>query len=137
VGDICIDALAPVNGCFDAASNSCRFTPRVMVQDNWGWCTGECRNTVVGGNLEDTASTKVRHPYGGCYVGNVFNGTNEQRVRFNTRSTVPRPGGPVSEASLYVVPTNECSPSGATNTVRPWVVYPGSLQLRRSDEVAE
>lgn len=140
VGDTCLDALAPPSGCFDAASNSCRFTPRVMVQDNWGWCSGECRNTVVGGNLEDSSTTKVRHPYGGCYVGNVFNGTDTQRTRFNTRSTVaqplPPPTGP-SDSQLYVVPTNECSPAGPSATVRPWVVYPGSLQLRRSDEVAE
>ncbi|MCC6563583.1 hypothetical protein IT087_01690 [Candidatus Uhrbacteria bacterium] len=136
VGDTCIDALAPPNGCFDAASNSCRFTPRVMIQDNWGWCSGECRNTIVGGNLEDTASVKVRHPYGGCYVGNVFNGTFEQRTRFNTQSTVARSGA-VTTQNLYVVPNNECNPANSGSTVRPWVVYPGSLQLRRSDEVTE
>lgn len=140
VGDTCIDALAPPSGCFDAASNSCRFTPRVMVQDNWGWCSGECRNTLVGGNLEDTASVKVRHPYGGCYVGNVFNGTEDQKVRFNNRSTNADTGIGVGAAQLYVVPgaeAGECNPAASGGTVRPWVVYPGSLQLRRSDEVSE
>ncbi len=147
VGDTCIDALAPPNGCFDAASNSCRFTPRVMIQDNWGWCSGECRNTVVGGNLEDTADVKVRHPYGGCYVGNVFNGTTEQKTRFNTRAGTALPGttrpenhyvtGGGGTPPLTLDRQGECAVNITGSTIRPWVVYPGSLQLRRSDELGE
>jgi hypothetical protein len=141
-GDTCIDSLAPPSGCFDSASNSCRFTPRVMVQDNWGWCSGECRGRTVAGNLEDNAGVKVKHPFGGCYTGNVFNGTNEERVRFNTKSTETTvgPGGP---GELYVTGSGadskygECRPDASGGTIRPWVVYPGSLQLRRSDEIAQ
>ena len=165
-GDQCIDALAPPDGCFDAASNACRFTPRVMLQDNWGWCTGECRNTIVGGNLEDTGTCSgapertcradsecasgqtcvlsVLHPYGGCYVGNVFNGTQSSRVRFNTRAS-ERTTGPVPanhNVTGYISETSgECSlnlPGSGTlrlQSSRPWIVYPGSLQLRRSDEI--
>jgi hypothetical protein len=168
-GDQCIEALAPPNGCFDAASNACRFTPRIMLQDNWGWCTGECRNTIVGGNLEDTGTCSgppnrtcrvdsecssgqtcilpVLHPYGGCYVGNVFNGTQDSRTRFNTRADKPLPASTpgVSQSDHYVTGNDgatglgECRLSapgdGINPTQRPWIVYPGSLQLRRSDEI--
>ncbi|TSC62370.1 MAG: hypothetical protein G01um1014106_634 [Parcubacteria group bacterium Gr01-1014_106] len=148
-GDTCIDSLAPPSGCFDSASNSCRFTPRVMVQDNWGWCSGECRGRTVAGNLEDNAGVKVKHPFGGCYTGNVFNGTETEKIRFNTRSTIASRGPGVTPADLYVAGNlplaGECSsdlPSSdprsleIQKTSRPWIVYPGSLQLRRSDEIA-
>lgn len=139
-GDTCIDSLAPPSGCFDATSNSCRFTPRVMIQDNWGWCSGECRGTTVAGNLEDVGGVKVKHPFGGCYTGNVFNGTLEERVRFNTKSTEST-WGSGTPASLYVTGDQrdkygECSSDASGGSVRPWIVYPGSLQLRRSDEIA-
>ena len=135
-GDSCLPNLAPPVGCFDSLSNSCRFTPRVMIQDNWGWCTGECRSTVVGGNLADSPGVTVQHPYGGCYVGNVYGGSPSDRVRFNTQSTVAASGGAVTPQSLYVEPQSECSPLNANSTARPWVVYPGALELRRSSEIA-
>lgn len=141
-GDECVESLAPPGGCFDSASNACRFTPRVMLQDNWGWCTGECRNEIVGGNLEDSSTVTVKHPYGGCYVGNVFNGTQSSRTRFNTRAGSAEPNPPSVPASQHYVTGNdedtglgECRLENS-GTRRPWIVYPGSLQLRRSDEIA-
>ena len=141
-GDTCINALAPPNGCFDGDTRTCRFTPRIMLQDNWGWCTGECRNTLVGGNLEDTSSVTVKHPYGGCYVGNVFNGTQDSRTRFNTRADKAAPSSTpgVPEAQHYVTGNDRGTGLGecrleSSGTQRPWIVYPGSLQLRRSDEI--
>ncbi len=140
-GDTCIEGLAPPGGCFDTASNSCRFTPRVMVQDNWGWCTGECRSRLVGGNLEDGADVTIKHPYGGCYVGNVFGGSLNQKIRINDRSSVAEPAAGTTEGQLYVNgnlrEAGECSLESGGTSRRPWIVYPGSLQLRRSDELAD
>lgn len=69
------------------------------------------------------------HGYGGCYSGTVNGleetGTENQKVRLNT------------SGQLHVF--NECSITrsyinpGSTpnfNFIRPWIVYPGSLQLR-------
>jgi hypothetical protein len=52
-GDICLEGLAPVGGCFDEEIRTCRFSPRVMIQDNFGWCTGECRAGLTGGQPDD------------------------------------------------------------------------------------
>jgi hypothetical protein len=148
VGDSCVTNLAPPAGCFDTLSNSCRFTPRVIVQDNWGWCTGECRNTLSGGALVDGPDpvTRVRpnvlHPYGGCYTGNVYGGSATEKVRFNTKASTLDTGGDPS--SLYVTgkligdtPFGECNPNNPPNsTNRPWIVYPGALELRRNSEIA-
>jgi hypothetical protein len=46
-GDQCIIDLAPKGGCWDSATLACHFTPRVLIEDNWGWCTGECRSNVI------------------------------------------------------------------------------------------
>jgi hypothetical protein len=141
-GDTCLTNLAPTNGCFDSTSNSCRFTPRVLVVDNWGWCSGECRNTIVGGNLTDASGSTVLHPYGGCYMGNVYGGVSTERTRYNTKSnTLDTAGDP---SSLYTTGRltgdsayGECNPSNTSvPTQRPWTVYPGALELRRSSEIA-
>jgi hypothetical protein len=135
-GDTCLSNLSPSTGCFDPATNSCHFTPRLMLQDNWGWCTGECRAQVSGGALVDTPGVTVQHPYGGCYTGNVLNGASTDKIRYNTQSSVAQPGGPVTTNSLYVMPTSECSPGGTGGSARPWIIYPGSLELRRSNELS-
>jgi hypothetical protein len=142
-GDVCLEGLAPVNGCFDEELNICRFTPRVMIQDNFGWCTGECRAGLTGGQPDDvtvgpTAST-VRHPNGGCWAGSTLGG--DPNIRSNTSSS----GSNLVTGNL-VLPVSECKgdildsiPTGpvpsTSRTSRPWIVYPGSLQLRESGEL--
>jgi hypothetical protein len=41
----------------------CVFQPRVQVLDNWGWCTGSCKNPV----------TNALWPSGGCYDDDLIN----------------------------------------------------------------
>jgi hypothetical protein len=124
-GDRCVSNMAQVKnvkdpefaGCFVSGSNTCRFTPRVMVIDNWGWCTGECRNaSKVSGGPVDNQYSRVLHPNGGCF--------DATRVKSNidVNSTVGM---------------NECDPqyparysqSVSADPIRPWIVFPGSVQL--------
>ncbi|MCC7522204.1 hypothetical protein IT407_00145 [Candidatus Uhrbacteria bacterium] len=127
-GDVCLPAadIAPNNdpstgqsGCFDALTNSCKFTPRVMVQDNWGWCTGECRGSVLGGTLADS-NPYVPHPYGGCYAASPY--AAPQTTRLNSPDTTRLD----NECAI----TNPNISSQRTDHLRPWVVYPGSIQIR-------
>ena len=119
-GDSCIEGLAPPGGCWDARVNSCRFTPRVMVKDNWGWCTGECRTRLVAGTLLDDMSTEINRPaakhiYGGCYSGATHN---------SGRSIA-------SNVSSDLVPfRDECSLDLYNRNFRPWIVYLGAVNLR-------
>lgn len=127
-GDICLPAadIAPnldlttgQAGCFDALTNSCKFTPRVMVQDNWGWCTGECRGSVLGGTLADS-NPYVLHPYGGCYSASPY--AAPQTTRLNS--------APITRLDNECLATNPDSSSSRTDHLRPWIVYPGSIQIR-------
>lgn len=147
-GDRCIaGGIAPPGGCWDRVASACRFTPRVFLQDNWGWCTGECRSAVTGNQTVDAATSRIRHPYGGCYTPIPEGGTALDAVRPNTQEVVT-PDAP-SELLQRVVRENqgvECTLDGATGSLtnsggrvtssdlrrnyRPWVVFPGSLQLR-------
>ncbi|MBI5023309.1 MAG: hypothetical protein HZC05_04100 [Candidatus Magasanikbacteria bacterium] len=34
---------------WDAVFSSCKFTPKVQVLDNWGWCNGTCKTNDVSG----------------------------------------------------------------------------------------
>lgn len=140
--EYCLADLAPKGGCWDETTHACHFTPRVLVEDNWGWCTGECRQNRhavpgVGGapatvevsddtNGDATVGSEmvsVAHPFGGCYSGMPVNGTpNKNEVRLNTNQRLP-------------LTDNECNAenpgdSDARFLMRPWIVYPGSLQLR-------
>jgi hypothetical protein len=136
-GDTCVEGLAPPGGCWDATVNSCRYTPRVMVVDNWGWCTGECRNSVIGGTLVDGGvGSSVRHDYGGCYSGGTI-GAGDPNVFVNTSVNAGSPT-PQRAADKRIVQKSECNVSnpGSTNIhLRPWIVYPGSLYLRTSGEL--
>ncbi|MCK9361895.1 hypothetical protein M0Q28_06795 [Patescibacteria group bacterium] len=138
-GDVCLEGLAPVGGCFDTELRSCRFSPRVMIQDNFGWCTGECRASVTGGQPDDSSSVAVRHPNGGCWTGATLG--RDQNIRTNTNSA-----GSNLVTSNLVISISECKedavnsiPTGVvpagSRTARPWIVYPGSLQLRESGEL--
>ena len=130
-GDSCVAGLAPPGGCFDATVNSCRFTPRVWMEDNWGWCTGECRQlAVTQDTLVDIPASLVKHTFGGCYSGST-QGSDTQNVRANDRAVSDGP----SLRSSNLVPVNECgqelpAQSGSDANLRPWIVYPGALYLR-------
>lgn len=144
-GDTCIEAaLAPPNGCWDDQNNACRFTPRVFLQDNWGWCTGECRSEKVGDTLQDNASSLVRHAYGGCYTP-VPVGADERKetARLNTdlSSAVSSLAGWNGTEAIKDTVNIECRtdrPNGALPSTdadrrrnfRPWIVFPGSIQIR-------
>jgi hypothetical protein len=126
-GDRCIPNTAITGGCFNSASNTCQFTPRVYLVDNWGWCAGECRSAIspqTGKPIDDTARSdaSVRHPNGGCY--------DISRVKSNVDFTTP-----VSDAGGPVV--NECATSrpvlDGRYHMRPWIVFPGSMQLRAGE----
>lgn len=135
-GDTCVKGLAnnDSGGCWDQAVNSCRFTPRVLLQDNWGWCTGECRTQFKGGAMEDQTDpallqpSHVLHQYGGCYAWSTLG--EDRNVNFNNE--------PITLPQKSVV--NECdgikNPQENLN-LRPWMVYPGALQLRSSGEVVK
>lgn len=139
-GDTCIAAgLAPPNGCWDDQNNACRFTPRVFLQDNWGWCTGECRSERVGGTLQDNQTSAIRHTYGGCYTP-VPEGADAKEA---ARTNVPDETGvnPLIGLERSGYPKLECAidrPIGALPSTladprrnyRPWIVFPGSIQIR-------
>lgn len=152
-GDRCIaGGIAPPGGCWDRVANACRFTPRVFLQDNWGWCTGECRTTIQGGELVDSTTSRIRHPYGGCYTPVPVGGDpRKESVRPNTQElTLDNPSAQIAfESGLpRALPTGiECSvenPLGGLSrngvgrvvssdprrSQRPWITFPGSLQLR-------
>lgn len=116
VGDRCVVNMSAPGGCSDEKSNTCRFTPRVMVTDNWGWCAGECRGDLSkSGVLVDAAGVSVRHPNGGCF--------DASNIRSNASLKNP----------AYRIGDNECSPSlpafGQADAKRPWIVFPGAVQL--------
>jgi len=116
-GDTCEAGLAPSGGCFDIDNVVCRYTPKVMLKDNWNWCTGECREgPVVGNEPTDISTAKVRHINGGCWDG------TETTKNINIKQFIM--GGDEDNP-------NECelSSQGLPNSIRPWVVYPGAVQI--------
>ena len=144
-GDSCIAVgLAPPNGCWDVNNNVCRYTPRVFIQDNWGWCTGECRSTMVGGTLQDSPTSPIRHAFGGCYTPVPDEQTEKAATRYNTQPQVniDNPNRLIGAGIIYNEAVNiECKidrPIGALpatsadprRNFRPWIVFPGSVQLR-------
>ncbi len=152
-GDACADNLAPSGGCYDAQRADCRFTPRVMVIDNWGWCTGECRLEqlqtakagVVGGTRMGDAFSVTQNlqnrgianfmlfQNGGCYDGShaTYNDTfgTSFAVGSSTRSDASGNevmSGGVPDIQAY---QNACDPNIRGAHFRPWIVYQGALQL--------
>lgn len=122
VGDKCLDGLAPPGGCFDEVKNACRFTPRVLLKDSWGWCSGECRKVDLGnGNLTigPKGSEAVLHTNGGCY--DFSKAVANYDVNDN---------GKLDDKVVSGSAANECDPTdGDGTTRRPWIVFKGALQL--------
>lgn len=121
-GDKCVAGLAPPGGCYDATNNACRFTPRVIIKDNWGWCSGECRVEDLGNGRLGPGFGGVNNillPYGGCYDG--------------TGETLNRDSSKPLDVTGYVSnkTTNMCDPypTQKIKNLRPWIVFQGSLQL--------
>ncbi|MSR84850.1 hypothetical protein EXS71_00170 [Candidatus Uhrbacteria bacterium] len=135
-GDICIPTgLAPNRGCWDKKVNACRFTPRVMLQDNWGWCSGECRTKIKDNQLQDDGSdNEVLHPYGGCYSWGLADGIREGTIK-STNEVRATFGRLLNNECNSTNPDFQSLNSGYTQNYRPWIVYPGSLQLRSSGEL--
>ena len=145
-GDQCIAAgLAPPNGCWDELNGACRYTPRVFLQDNWGWCTGECRAQSGANGPRDSASSPVQHPYGGCYTPVPLGGDPQKdAARLNTQLqvTAASPNRLIGfDQDISDGRNLECAidrplgPFGASTAdprrnFRPWIVFPGSIQLR-------
>ncbi len=140
-GDQCIAAgIAPPNGCWDDRNDACRFTPRVFVQDNWGWCSGECRTQRTGDGLTDSPTSGIKHPFGGCYTPTPLGAdVRTQSTRFNTQREVTdsQPnqlvgaGGSGLECAIDrpLGPFTATGPDPRRN-FRPWITFPGSVQLR-------
>lgn len=81
------------------------------------------------------STSKIRHTYGGCFAG--ANGDPEQLtdggdIKVNSSLTNPLLSPGNNQVSL-----NECAINGlpnkdnlAASSTRPWVVYPGAVQIR-------
>lgn len=130
IGDQCLAGLAPPGGCFDEVNNACRFTPRVLLKDNWGWCSGECRQENLGGGklgpgfnfplnvLNKKNYNNILLPYGGCYdaTGETINKSPTQLLSLGHDG--------VNTGS------NMCDPYKTAGTSwRPWIVFKGAMQL--------
>jgi hypothetical protein len=119
-GDTCVTGIADFNACFDATANACRFTPRVYLMDNWGWCTGECRASLRNGLPVDNTSRSdsfVLHPNGGCY--------DITRTKRNTDSPISQPITNINECAI----ARPTTVAGGREHLRPWIVFPGSIQI--------
>jgi len=121
-GDTCLQGLAPPGGCYDTTKAACRYTPRVIVKDNWGWCTGECRvqnlgNGRLGSGFYDSHGNKVNHMLfqnGGCYDATGISRNDDTKE-------------PLIVAGSKV--KNACDPALRDTDERPWIVFPGSFDL--------
>lgn len=127
-GDRCLTNvdIAPPKGCFDSNNNACRFTPRVILKDNWGWCSGECRVEVLGGGKLGPGFGGVNNillPNGGCYDGSGQTLNTDGKTTFYVYDN--------GSGTRY---RNTCDPnlttqSGKPTSIRPWIIFQGALQL--------
>jgi len=116
-GDKCLSGLAPPGGCYDTVKSSCRFTPRILLKDSWGWCTGECRKIDQGSGvlgIGAIGSEPIIFKNGGCYDGSMLTANTDPKIK--------------------ILPINYCDPktdnySSSNKWIRPWIVYKGALQL--------
>lgn len=129
-GDSCLTNTAQPEGCFDSATQACRFTPRLLLIDNWGWCSGECRSELNARSQQpmDAADTLIRHENGGCFDASLIKSNVNLMSSLTNEQTAIGP--------------NECNPDrpktdtfGDIEARRPWIVFPGSLQIRQGEEI--
>ncbi|MDQ7815241.1 MAG: hypothetical protein RDU25_05580 [Patescibacteria group bacterium] len=122
-GDTCVPNTAEPGGCFDDTNAACRYTPRVLVKDNWGWCTGECRVQDLGGGklgpgFKDgggVARNNILLPNGGCYDASGVYWNSDPTLSLNVAQSQNK--------------NNMCDPENGGSFYRPWVVFKGALQL--------
>ncbi|MDD5725818.1 MAG: hypothetical protein PHC53_00185 [Patescibacteria group bacterium] len=138
-GESCVKGLAPQKGCFNEQLNHCRFTPRVMVFDNWGWCTGDCSN-VNDGKADDRI---VRHPNLGCYDGSQTKINSEVMSKPATSQVIS------SRPSKTGYNAQECADQDSLviNSFipkdsiyyqrRPWIVYQGAIELQAGEQALQ
>lgn len=135
-GDHCLKDVAPYSnfntktgGCFDVQTNTCRYTPRVMLVDNWGWCTGECRGLISPQShlpVDNASVDRVVHPNGGCYDASLLrdNSNITKIVGYNECSMTPE------ESTGAQFPSDSTATVNKTDAIyRPWIVFPGSVSL--------
>jgi hypothetical protein len=139
-GEACVAGLAPQGGCFNQKLNHCRFTPRIMVFDNWGWCTGNC-STPEDGKTDDHI---VRHPNLGCYDG------SRTKINSEVASQTPVASKVISlRDSKLGYNAQECADNEELsensfiplNSLyyqrRPWVVYQGAIEVAAGRQALE
>ncbi|MFA6447603.1 MAG: hypothetical protein WCW31_05125 [Patescibacteria group bacterium] len=122
----CVMGLSPMGGCLNSVLNRCRYTPRVMVMDNWGWCTGDCtqKGEEQPGGAAVSREKLIRHPNGGCWDGSQTK-INYEEVKQTNSATL----------------SNECSSIGLADKdltlwqklYRPWAMFNGSVEVGYSE----
>lgn len=138
--DTCNKSIAPPSGCYDVTKSACRFTPRVLVEDNWGWCTGECRIQSSAGKLTGGlgSSNHLLLNNGGCYDG------SQSYLNIDPKLKSDPTGGPSGKYSGYISTgysdaygngpskfdsLNMCNPASTDPAHSPWVVFHGAYEL--------
>jgi hypothetical protein len=112
VGESCVSGLAPRGGCYNESLYRCRYTPRIMVKDNWGWCTGDCTQTNESQPNSTFGDYNIRHPNGGCLDASDTK-LNTVVANNTDASTLP----------------NECRAEIVNPLYRPWIIYQGSVEV--------
>lgn len=126
-GDACVAGMAPpssedggIGGCFDNQLNVCKFTPRILLKDSFNWCTGDCRNGPKAGNVPtDSAGSKVKHVYGGCWDGTETSKNNDVKIPIMDKNS--------NECSL--TPIVDGNGNALFPAYRPWIVYQGAVEI--------
>jgi hypothetical protein len=121
-------SVPPVKSCTVANSvgsaTVCRFVPRVFIEDNWGWCTGDCKQSMTGSlALKNPALTPkdVSFKNGGCYDGSVA------QAQFSSDGTKVGPN--MCDAEDTAKKRN----AGQSFTYDPWLRFNGFVEMRSNE----
>ncbi|MCC7357779.1 hypothetical protein IT408_04760 [Candidatus Uhrbacteria bacterium] len=119
-----IEKSCTVGNNVSNAKTECRFVPRVFVQDNWGWCTGNCKDSLP-------SSLSLKNPpvspkdlslkNGGCYDASK---SYSQNTFIDYSLKINMCDAESSMKSRY---------NNSSFTYDPWIRYNGYIELR-SDE---